>query len=314
MPVRSGASAADIEVLDSQLACHERYVQIDVHAWHSEEPPLRLVMVPVVRRRKPLFYDEMLGQAVLEERRRLDAAVGPIVIGPAVVEVHVAGDEFAMWRKEVGDLRELTALAVGEILEEPLGHDQIEWSLFGADRLLQNVAFDQVRRRFLYCDVYPVVLHVCIKEESESRGTATHVEQAPVLTGRQTIDETRHLEHSMMRSGVLRVLIGPEVSFVDGSRWLAHAVSIFLRVSSIVRSIDLCLRELVHRGDTTSSLERLRVHPLGSRCFDLRKGLTYLSQEIRHEEEDGVWRSDGEKNRVHDRNVGPGHAKAMFGG
>jgi len=86
----------------------------------------------------------MLGQAGPEVSSGLDAAVGPVVIGPAVVEVHVAGNELAMWRKEVGDLRQLTGVAVGEILEEPLGHDQVEPSLFGADRLLQNVAFGQV--------------------------------------------------------------------------------------------------------------------------------------------------------------------------
>ena len=111
----------------------------------SEVPPLGLVMVPVVRGRELLLYDEMLGQAVPELSRGLDTVVGPVVIGSTVVEVHVAGNELAIWREEFGDLRELLRLAVGEVLEEPLGHNEVERSPFRADRLLQNVAFRQVR-------------------------------------------------------------------------------------------------------------------------------------------------------------------------
>ena len=69
----------------------------------------------------------------------------------------------------------------------------------------------------------------------------------------------------------------------------------------------------VARDDTTSCVERLDIHPRGSRCFDLGKGLAYLGQEIRHEEKDRVGRTGDEHFRADDGNVRPRHAEAVFG-
>jgi len=134
-----------------------------------------------------------------------------------------------------------------------------------------------------------------------------------MLAGRYTIEETRHLEHPTVRSCVLRVLVGPEVSFVDGYRWCGHAVSIPLGVGNHARVVGLSVREPAPRAVTTSCVERLDIHPPGSICLDLGKGLAYFGQEIRHEEEDRVWRMGNEHCRVDNGNVRPRHPKAVFG-
>ena len=53
-----------------------------------------------------------------------------------MIEVHVADDELAIGRQQVSDLRELPRVTLGEVLEESLGHDEVERRLFGGDRLL----------------------------------------------------------------------------------------------------------------------------------------------------------------------------------
>src|SRR6267154_1144077 len=97
-----------------------------------------------------------------------------------MIEVRVRRDELPARAQQLRYLAEFLGLAGSDIFEEPEGRDDVEAHLAERDGVLENVRFDQVRRRIVNGDVNAVIADVSRQQRPQGGRPAADVEQVAV--------------------------------------------------------------------------------------------------------------------------------------
>ncbi len=136
-----------------------------------------------------------------------------------MIEVGVRDDEGAVRPQESCRFGERFILVVAEVLEEPLGDDDVEPPVVEGDRSLEDIDFTQVRGRSVNRDVDPMVADRRSEKLGQGCRSAADVEEVALLRPCDPIDKPRHLLEPKVRLNVLERLAAPEVLLV-----IAHAI------------------------------------------------------------------------------------------
>src|SRR5690349_13843006 len=190
---------ADVQVVHRQDRADEGDIHREARLRHLHEGPARLAVVPVVRSGIGTFDPEETAQFPAEIPGRLHVTVRPVDLLLPVAEVLVRQDEAAAVVEQARDLREQLRMEFPGVLEKALRRDHVEHLAAEADRFLDDVHLDEIRRRRGNGDVDAVIAHPRRHDPRQGARPAADVEQIALTPAGDAPYLPRHLAHPEVR-------------------------------------------------------------------------------------------------------------------
>src|SRR5262249_29576419 len=96
-----------------------------------------------MRGRKVPLYNEALIKALSKLIERLDIVIDTVNISRTMTEVNVRSDEPAIRSQNICNFRQFSILMIAHVLEEPLGHNDVELLIVKLNGILYNIDLKQ---------------------------------------------------------------------------------------------------------------------------------------------------------------------------